>query len=106
MKAASAPGGPRDASAPGPGRRKDRTSMSDVLEADDALAALEAEVNAAAAVGMQPAVWARRQPDRVAIYDYTGQDRSFGALNANANRVARLIRQAGLKAGDAVALAC
>ncbi len=80
--------------------------MSDVLEADDALAALEAEVNAAAALGMQPAVWARRQPDRVAIYDYTGQDRSFGELNANANRVARLLRQAGLKAGDAVALAC
>ena len=80
--------------------------MSDVLDADDAVAGLEAEVNAAAAVGMQPAVWARRQPDRVAIYDYTGQDRTFGELNANANRVARLLRQAGLKAGDAVALAC
>ncbi len=80
--------------------------MSDVIETDDELAALEAEVNAAAAVGMQPAVWARRQPDRVAIYDYTGQDRTFGQLNANANRVARLLRQAGLKAGDSVALAC
>src|SRR5580693_1101931 len=106
MKAASAPGGPRDESAPGPGGGRDRTSMSDVLEADDALAALEAELNAAAEVGMQPAVWAALQPDRVAIYDYTGQDRTFGQLNANANRVARLLRAAGLVAGDSVALAC
>ena len=64
------------------------------------------QVNAAAQVGMQPAVWAALQPDRVAIYDYTGQDRTFGELNANANRVARLLRSAGLKAGDSVALAC
>jgi long-chain acyl-CoA synthetase len=63
-------------------------------------------VDAAAEVGMQPAVWAELTPDRVAIYDYTGQNRSFGELNANANRVARRLRQAGLKAGDAVALAC
>src|SRR5580692_10068458 len=63
-------------------------------------------VNEAAKAGMQPAVWAALQPDRVAIYDYTGQDRTFGQLNANANRVARLLRKAGLKSGDAVALAC
>src|SRR3984957_9365177 len=106
MRTASAPGGPAMRARQGRGDGRDRTSMSDVLEADDALAALEAEVNAAAAVGMQPAVWAGRQPDRVAIYDYTGQDHTFGELNANANRVARLLRQAGLKAGDAVALAC
>ncbi|HEY1752564.1 MAG TPA: AMP-binding protein [Caulobacteraceae bacterium] len=68
--------------------------------------ALAARVNEAARTGMQPAVWAQLQPDRVAIYDYTGQDRTFGQLNANANRVARLLRGAGLKAGDAVALAC
>jgi long-chain acyl-CoA synthetase len=80
--------------------------MSDVIEADDELAELEAAITAAAPVGMQPAVWARRQPDRVAIYDYSGQDRTFGQLNANANRVARLLRQAGLQAGDSVALAC
>ena len=43
---------------------------------------------------MQPAVWAALQPDRVAIYDYTGQDRTFGELNANANRVVRLLRDA------------
>ena len=63
-------------------------------------------VNAAAELGMQPALWAQLQPDRVAIHDYTGQDRTFGQLNANANRVARLLRQAGLRAGDSVALAC
>jgi long-chain acyl-CoA synthetase len=70
------------------------------------LAALAAEVNAAAELGMQPAVWARLQPDRVAIHDYTGQNRTFGELNAKANRVARLLRQAGLQRGDSVALAC
>jgi long-chain acyl-CoA synthetase len=68
--------------------------------------ALARRVDAAAEVGMQPAVWAERQPDRVAIFDYTGQDRTFGELNVNANRVARLLRAAGLRAGDAVALAC
>jgi long-chain acyl-CoA synthetase len=81
--------------------------MSDTgVIAPDAVGALAARVSAAAEVGMQPAVWAALQPDRVAIYDYTGQDRTFGALNANANRVARLLRGAGLKAGDSVALAC
>jgi long-chain acyl-CoA synthetase len=64
------------------------------------------QVTEAAQSGMQPAVWAQLQPDRVAIHDYTGQNRTFGELNANANRVARLLRQAGLKAGDSVALAC
>jgi len=67
---------------------------------------LEQRVNAAAETGMQPAIWAELTPDRVAIYDYTGQDRTFGELNANANRVARLLRQVGLKPGDSVALAC
>ena len=81
--------------------------MSDAgVIAPDAVEALAARVSAAAEVGMQPAVWAALQPDRVAIYDYTGQDRTFGALNANANRVARLLRGAGLQAGDSVALAC
>jgi long-chain acyl-CoA synthetase len=64
------------------------------------------QMSEAAHVGMQPAVWARLQPDRVAIFDYTGQERTFGELNANANRVARLLRRAGLRAGDSVALAC
>ena len=81
--------------------------MADAGAVEDAsVAALGRRVNEAAEVGMQPAVWAQRQPDRVAIYDYTGQDRTFAQLNANANRVARLLRQRGLKAGDSVALAC
>ena len=68
--------------------------------------ALAREVDAAAAFGMQPAVWAARQPDRIAIYDYTGQDRTFGELNSQANRIARLLREAGLSKGDSVALVC
>ncbi|HEY2710701.1 MAG TPA: AMP-binding protein [Caulobacteraceae bacterium] len=67
---------------------------------------LRTRLASAAEVGMQPAVWAELKPDSVAIYDYTGQNRTFGQLNANANRVARLLRQAGLKPGDSVALAC
>ncbi|HTX48548.1 MAG TPA: AMP-binding protein [Caulobacteraceae bacterium] len=67
---------------------------------------LSRRLSEAAEIGMQPAVWAKLQPDRVAIYDYTGQDRTFGQLNANANRVARRLRAAGLRAGDSVALAC
>lgn len=55
---------------------------------------------------MQPAVWAELQPDRVAIHDYTGQNRTFAGLNANANRIARLLRATGLGTGDAVALLC
>jgi long-chain acyl-CoA synthetase len=78
-----------------------------VAQADTSeIEALAARVNAAAETGMQPAVWAELTPDRVAIYDYTGQDRTFAELNANANRVARRLRAAGLKAGDSVALAC
>src|SRR5579871_2415655 len=70
------------------------------------LDALEARIAAAAETAMQLSVWAELQPDRVAIHDYTGQDRTFAQLNANANRVARLLRSAGLVAGDSVALAC
>jgi hypothetical protein len=77
-------------------------SQADVVETHD----LAARLNAAAEVGMQPAVRAKLTPDRVAIYDNTGQDRTFGELNANANRVARRLRAAGLGAGDSVALAC
>jgi long-chain acyl-CoA synthetase len=81
--------------------------MADAGVVEDAsVTALGRWVNEAAEVGMQPALWARLRPDRVAIYDYAGQDRTFGELNANANRIARLLRSAGLKAGDSVALAC
>jgi long-chain acyl-CoA synthetase len=67
---------------------------------------LAAMVNEAGRTGMQPAVWARLQPDRIAVYDYVGQTRTFGELNANANRLARRLREAGLQPGDGVALAC
>jgi len=72
----------------------------------DEIAALATRVDEAAAVGMQPAVWAQLQPDRIAVYDYTGRNRTFGELNNNANRISRLLRNAGLKTGDAVALLC
>jgi long-chain acyl-CoA synthetase len=67
---------------------------------------LAIRIENAAATGMQPGVWAELQPDRVAIYDYTGADRTFRALNENANRIVRLLRDAGLGRGDSVALAC
>ena len=63
--------------------------MTDSQQPIDSLAA---RVDEAAAVGMQSAVWADVQPDRIAIYDYTGQDRTFAELNANANRIVRLLR--------------
>lgn len=59
----------------------------------------------AAAAGMAIAVTARAHPDRPAVIAPTG-NRSFAELNANANRVARLLRQAGLEEGDGVALLC
>ena len=61
---------------------------------------------AAAQLGMTGAVWAAIQPDKVEIYDPSGRTRTFGEVNATANRIARLLRGAGLKAGDAVALLC
>ena len=65
-----------------------------------------AEMNAAAMAGMAPAYWAARQPDKTAVYEISGRTRSFGDLNANANRLARLLRAEGLRPGDAVALLC
>ncbi|HVM07248.1 MAG TPA: AMP-binding protein [Acidimicrobiales bacterium] len=58
---------------------------------------------AAAAAGMAPAWWATHKPEEKAILASTG-DRTFAELNANANRVVRTLRDAGLVAGDAVAL--
>jgi long-chain acyl-CoA synthetase len=63
-------------------------------------------LTAAAPVGMIPAVWAKVQPDRPAIYDPNGRTRTFAEVNANANRIARLLRASGLKAGDSLALVC
>jgi long-chain acyl-CoA synthetase len=68
--------------------------------------ALAERIDEAAPVGMQPSVWADVYPERVAVYDYTGQNRTFGELNANANRITRLTREAGLATGDSIALLC
>ena len=59
----------------------------------------------AAATGMTVALHASRAPDRAAILSPHG-DRTFGELNANANRLVRALRERGLGAGDAMALVC
>jgi long-chain acyl-CoA synthetase len=55
--------------------------------------------------GMGVAVVAREAPERPAILSPSG-DRTFAELNARANRVARVLRARGLRAGDSVALLC
>jgi long-chain acyl-CoA synthetase len=67
---------------------------------------LAERVKAATSVGMTHAVWAEVQPDKVAIHEPSGRTRTFAEFNANANRIARLLRQAGLKPGEGVALVC
>src|SRR5688500_2492056 len=74
--------------------------MDAVLEREDLTQRLEA----ASLSGMTMAVWADVQPDKAAVVDPDGRARSFAEVNANANRIVRLLRQAGLKAGDAVAV--
>jgi long-chain acyl-CoA synthetase len=74
--------------------------MDAVLEREDLTQRLEA----ASLDGMTMAVWAEAQPDKAAVIDPDGTRRSFAEVNANANRLVRVLRQAGLKAGDAVAL--
>ena len=59
----------------------------------------------AASVGMGLAVTAREHPDRPAIVSSAG-DRSYAALNARINQLARALRSRGLRAGDAVGLVC
>ena len=74
---------------------------------NDIAAALEPQrIQAAIDEGMAPAIWAQVQPGKVAVYEVAGRTRTFGDLNANANRIARFLREAGLQTGDAVALVC
>jgi long-chain acyl-CoA synthetase len=54
---------------------------------------------------MRLAHWARVQPDVLAVQSSAG-DRTFGELNASANRLARALRARGLRDGDAVAIVC
>jgi len=57
------------------------------------------------ATGMTLALWARHFPATPAVLSADG-DRTFAELNANANRLARALRAAGLSAGDSLALLC
>ena len=72
---------------------KDAVSLNDRLEA-------------AAQVGMTNSVWASVHPHKTAIYDPDGTTHTFGKVNGNANKLARLFRERGLKAGDSLALIC
>ena len=67
---------------------------------------LDSRLEAAAQVGMTNSVWASVHPHKTAIYDPDGTTHTFGKVNANANKLARLFRQRGLKAGDSLALIC
>jgi long-chain acyl-CoA synthetase len=75
--------------------------ITDLPETD-----IATKLDAAIAVGMAPSVWAELQPDKVAVFEAGGRTHSFAALNANANRIARLLRSHGLESGDAIALLC
>ena len=59
----------------------------------------------AAAKGMSHALWAEVHGEKVAVHDPLATH-SFRKINDNANRVVRLLRERGLKEGDAVALLC
>lgn len=58
-----------------------------------------------ASVGMVSAFWAQVKPEKTAVFDRFGEH-SYKKINANSNRLARVLRKAGLKPGDAVALFC
>ncbi|WP_296448978.1 AMP-binding protein [Phenylobacterium sp.] len=74
--------------------------MSEVM----ARAAWLTDPDAAAATGMTTAMWASLQPDKTAVVDPDGTAITYAELNARANRIVRLLRGAGLAAGDAVAI--
>jgi long-chain acyl-CoA synthetase len=59
----------------------------------------------AAARGMVAAYWAQRRPTATAVVSPHG-DRTFAEVNANANRLARALRDRGCRAGDGLALMC
>ena len=58
------------------------------------MADLMERLTAAAHVGMTASIWAELKPDVVAVHDPIGE-RTFGEINANANRIVRLLRVAG-----------
>jgi len=61
------------------------------------------ELNAHGAVGMLAAFWSKKKPEKPAVIDRFGT-RTFKEINENANRLARVFRDAGLSPGDSVAL--
>jgi long-chain acyl-CoA synthetase len=64
-----------------------------------------AELIAAEARGMAASYWAQRKPEAVAVYDRFGS-RTFAEVNADANRIVRLLRANGVGAGDHIAFVC
>jgi long-chain acyl-CoA synthetase len=71
--------------------------------------AVDAELERALRQGVAISLWAERDPAAPAIVDPlrgASGDRTFGALDARANRLARGLREAGLSAGDGVAILC
>lgn len=58
-----------------------------------------------ASVGMVSAFWAQVKPEATAVWDRFGAH-SYARINANSNRLARVLRGAGLMPGDGVALFC
>ena len=67
----------------------------------------DAELEAAIRAGVGPSFWAARDPERAAVIDPVrgaAGDRTFAALDARANRLARGLHAAGLRAGDGIAL--
>ncbi len=65
---------------------------------------LERQMRAAAS-GMSHSLWAEVHGDKIAVYDPIGE-RTFRQINEAANRIVRLLRERGLREGDAVALLC
>jgi long-chain acyl-CoA synthetase len=65
---------------------------------------LERQMKAAMS-GMSHSLWAEVHGDKVAIHDPIGT-RTFRQINEAANKVVRLLRERGIKEGDAVALLC
>ena len=61
------------------------------------------ELHAAADRGMLFAYWAERLGDDVALVSGAG-NRTFAELNANANRLVRVLRARGVRAGDGIAV--
>jgi long-chain acyl-CoA synthetase len=59
----------------------------------------------AAVHGTSLSVHARVAPERLAIRSALGE-RTFGELDARCNQLARMLRERGLRAGDAIALLC